>query len=60
MECSSKEMCGVDEIFECVIFIVVVNDCKIIEVNNVLLVVYGDLSGGIFGMIWFKKKKIRC
>jgi Ras homolog gene family, member A len=60
MECSSKEMRGVDEIFERAILTVVANDRKTIEANNASPVASGQSSGGVPGMTRPKKRKTRC
>ncbi|KAL2205397.1 small ras-like GTPase, rho family [Sarocladium strictum] len=60
MECSSKEMRGVDEIFERAILTVVANDRKTIEANNASPVANGQSSGGVPGMTRPKKRKTRC
>ncbi len=55
MECSSKEMRGVDEIFERALLTVVANDRKNLEVQAA----NGVNPGGIPGVA-LKKKKRRC
>lgn len=59
MECSSKEMRGVDEIFERAILTVVANDRKTMEANNASPVAGGDSRGGAPGARP-KKRKTRC
>ena len=61
MECSSKEMRGVDEIFERAILTVVANDRKTIEASHASPVAHGQSnSGGVAGMTRPKKRKARC
>ena len=60
MECSSKEMRGVDEIFERAILTVVANDRKTIDASSASPVASGDSRGGIPGLNPPKRKKRRC
>ncbi|CAI0654443.1 GTP-binding protein rhoC [Colletotrichum fructicola] len=61
MECSSKEMTGVDEIFEQAILTVVANDRKNLEAQAAVSSSHGapSSSGGIPGVGPLKKKKKR-
>lgn len=64
MECSSKEMKGVDEIFEQAIHTVVANDRKTLEAQAAAgggqAGMAGGASGGIPGVGALKKKKRKC
>jgi Ras homolog gene family, member A len=60
MECSSKEMRGVDEIFERAILTVVANDRKTIEASNASPVASSGSREGFPGITHKKKKKPRC
>jgi Ras homolog gene family, member A len=68
MECSSKEMKGVDEIFDQAIHTVVMNDKRNIEAAMAAAPTSGPVGketggssgGGIPGVRAFKKKKRNC
>jgi Ras homolog gene family, member A len=60
MECSSKEMSGVDEIFDRAILTVVANDRKTIEAAHASPVAAGDGRTSIPGLKAPKRKKKMC
>lgn len=60
MECSSKEMRGVDEIFERAIIVVVANDRKNLEAGAALSSASGGKGSPIPGVRVPKRKKRRC
>ena len=59
-ECSSKEMTGVDEIFERAILSVVANDRKTLEAQMASATVGGGRGTPVPGAGAFKKKKRNC
>lgn len=59
MECSSKEMKGVEEIFDHAILTVVANDRKNLEMQAAGSNASGGGAGGIGGIGPLKKKKKR-
>ena len=62
MECSSKEMRGVDEVFERAILTVVANDRKMIEASAASPVAVKDTksSSSVPGAGVLKRKKRKC
>lgn len=60
MECSSREMVGVDEIFERAILTVVANDRKTMEANAASPAMAGDGRSSMPGIGAPKRKKRRC
>jgi Ras family protein A len=60
MECSSKEMRGVDEIFEQAILTVVANDRKTVERSANSPTNQGDGRSSAMGMMIPKRKKKKC
>lgn len=60
MECSSREIIGVDEIFERAILTVVANDRKNAEPSATSTQRTGNGNSSIPGMVAPKKKKRRC
>lgn len=60
MECSSKEMWGVDEIFERAILTVVANDRRNMETPSALAVSAGDGRTQAPAVGGLKRKKRKC
>lgn len=60
MECSSKEMKGVEEIFEQAILTVVANDRKNLEMQAASNSGASGSGGGLGGVGPLKKKKRKC
>jgi Ras family protein A len=65
MECSSKEMVGVDEIFDKAILTVVANDRRNLEMAMAAAPsstggMNGEKGGGVGNVRAFKKKKRNC
>lgn len=60
MECSSKEMRGVDEIFESAILTVVANDRKTLEASAVASSSANEKRSSLPGAGPVKRKKRKC
>lgn len=60
MECSSKEMRGVDEIFEQAILTVVANDRRTIEASAASQNTHNEGSSSVPGVKAPKKRKAKC